>query len=74
MLRAVTLAGSGITLLPNIHSAADLAAGHLQRILPDWSSSGAPVHALYPSTRHHSPKVMAFVDFLREHWPAASAD
>ena len=69
MLRAVTLAGAGVALLPNILCTTDLAEGRLQRILPDWGASGAPVHALYPSTRHHSPKVMAFVDFLREHWP-----
>lgn len=72
MLRAVTLAGAGVALLPNIHCTTDIAAGHLQRILPDWSSPGAPVHAVYPSTRHHSPKVKAFLDFLREHWPAHS--
>jgi DNA-binding transcriptional LysR family regulator len=69
MLRAVALAGSGIALLPILPSATDLVTGRLRRILPDWSSSGAPVHAVYPSTRHHSPKVMAFVDFLRERWP-----
>ncbi|MCP3137578.1 LysR family transcriptional regulator [Pyxidicoccus xibeiensis] len=69
MLHAVTVAGSGISLLPTLHYATDITAGRLQRILPDWSSSGAPVHAVYPSTRHHSPKVMAFVECLREHWP-----
>ncbi|WP_426752769.1 LysR family transcriptional regulator [Myxococcus sp. Y35] len=69
MLYAVARAGSGIALLPNLHFTSELAAGRLQRILPDWSSTGAPVHAVYPSTRHHSPKVMAFVECLREHWP-----
>jgi DNA-binding transcriptional LysR family regulator len=73
LLRALALAGAGIALLPNIVCTTDLADGRLQRILPDWGSPGAPVHAVYPSTRHHSPKVMAFVDFLRERWPAASA-
>jgi DNA-binding transcriptional LysR family regulator len=47
----------------------DLHTGKLQRVLPDWSSAGAPVHAVYPPTRHHVPKVMAFVEHLREHWP-----
>ncbi|QRN99631.1 LysR family transcriptional regulator [Archangium violaceum] len=74
MLRAVTLAGAGVALLPNIHCSSDIAAGRLQRILPDWGSSGAPVHVVYPSARHHSPKVMAFVDFLRERWPAPSPE
>ncbi|MDC0711070.1 LysR family transcriptional regulator [Stigmatella sp. ncwal1] len=69
MLRAVTLAGFGVALLPNSLYVEDIASGRLQRILPEWSSSGASVHAIYPVTRHHSPKVMAFVDFLREHWP-----
>lgn len=74
MLGAVTLAGAGVALLPILHYAADITAGRLQRLLPDWTSSGAPVHAVYPSTRHHSPKVMAFVDFLRERWPASPTD
>lgn len=69
MLRAVTLAGAGIALLPNLNYAEDLASGRLKRILPDWSSAGVPVHAVYPSSRHDSPKVTAFVDFLRERWP-----
>ncbi|WP_375766529.1 LysR family transcriptional regulator [Archangium gephyra] len=70
MLRAVALAGAGIALLPTLPSTTDLTSGSLRRILPDWSSSGAPVHAVYPGSRHHSPKVMAFVDFLRERWPS----
>ncbi|WNG59537.1 LysR family transcriptional regulator [Archangium gephyra] len=73
MLRAVAVAGAGIALLPTQPSDTDLTMGRLRRLLPDWSSSGAPVHAVYPSTRHHSPKVMAFVDFLRERWPENQA-
>jgi DNA-binding transcriptional LysR family regulator len=72
LLRAVALAGAGITLLPNILCTLDITEGRLQRILPAWGSPGAPVHAVYPSTRHPSPKVLAFVDFLRERWPAHS--
>lgn len=72
MLRAVTLAGAGVALLPNIVCTTDLATGRLQRILPDWGSPGAPVHAIYSSSRHHSPKVTAFVDFLRERWPSVA--
>jgi DNA-binding transcriptional LysR family regulator len=72
MLRAVALGGAGVTLLPTFLNAADLNTGRLRRILPDWSSPGAPVHAVYAGSRHHSPKVMAFVDFLRERWPEHS--
>ncbi|MFY0530063.1 LysR substrate-binding domain-containing protein [Archangium gephyra] len=73
MLRAVALGGAGVTLLPTLLNAADLTTGRLRRILPDWSSPGAPVHAVYPGSRHHSPKVMAFLDFLRERWPEHSS-
>lgn len=70
MLHAAALAGSGVTML-NAHTCAeDLAAGRLRRILPGWNSPGTPVHALYPGSRHLSPKVSAFVDFLRERWPS----
>lgn len=73
MLRAVALAGAGIALLPNVSPTDDFLSGGLQRLLPEWTSPGAPVHALYPSTRHRSPKVMAFVDFLHDHWPVSSS-
>jgi DNA-binding transcriptional LysR family regulator len=69
MLRALSRAGAGIALSPDVHYLQDVAAGHLRRVLPEWSSTGTPVHAVYPGTRHHVPKVMAFVDFLRERWP-----
>ncbi|NOK17100.1 LysR family transcriptional regulator [Corallococcus carmarthensis] len=69
MLRAVTLLGAGVALIPGQQCVEDLESGRLQRVLPDWSSAGAPVHAVYPPTRHHVPKVMAFVEVLREHWP-----
>lgn len=70
MLRAVTATGVGVALIPGQQCLEDLASGKLQRVLPDWSSAGAPVHALYPPTRHHVPKVMAFIEVLRELWPA----
>jgi DNA-binding transcriptional LysR family regulator len=68
MLHEAALAGSGVALLGTFGCASDLSAGRLQRLLPDWSSPGTPVHAVYPSTRHRSPTVTAFVDLLRERW------
>ncbi|MFN7134245.1 MAG: LysR substrate-binding domain-containing protein [Myxococcales bacterium] len=71
LLRAVTVAGAGVALLPDIHCAADLEAGRLTRLLEGWSSSPTPVHALYPPTRHLPPKVKVFVSLLRERWEAS---
>jgi DNA-binding transcriptional LysR family regulator len=33
--------------------------------LSDWCSVATPVHAVYPSTRHLSPKVVAFYELVR---------
>ncbi|WNG25945.1 LysR family transcriptional regulator [Cystobacter fuscus] len=70
MLRGMALAGAGIALLPNIACAEDVTSGRLQHLLPDWAASETPVHAVYPSSRHHAPKVMAFVELARELWAA----
>lgn len=68
LLHAAALAGTGVAMLAGHDCTADLASGRLQRVLPGWSSPGAPLHAVYPGGRHPSPKVSAFVDFLRERW------
>jgi DNA-binding transcriptional LysR family regulator len=58
-------AALGIAAMPEFLCADDLAAGRLRRVLPEWSSADAPLHALYPTARHLSPKVAAFIDLLR---------
>jgi DNA-binding transcriptional LysR family regulator len=66
ILYSVTIAGLGIALLPAMSCAKDLRAGRLKRVLRDWSAPPTPVHLVYPSTRHLSPKVRSFVEHLRE--------
>jgi len=39
-------------------------AGRLVPLLADYSSPAIPVNAVYPSRRHLSAKVRAFVDYL----------
>ncbi|MFV8750539.1 LysR family transcriptional regulator [Nannocystaceae bacterium ST9] len=58
--------GLGIAYVPDIHSARQLAAGELVRVLPDWSSE-LPIHAVYPSSRLLPAKVRLFIDHLVEH-------
>ena len=36
----------------------------LERVLRDWTVPSTPVHVVYPSTRHLSPKVKSFVDYI----------
>lgn len=66
MLRAVVRAGTGFALLPEHQCLDDVAAGHLRCVLHDWETRDVPVFALYPSTRHLSPKVIALVDLIRD--------
>jgi len=66
IVRETALAGLGVAQLPLSMSVDDLRAGRLVRVLADWCSPPVPVHAVYPSTRHLSPKVSAFLDHLQE--------
>lgn len=64
VLSAATLSGLGISLLPAQNCVADVRAGRLERVLPQWSSIERPLQAVYPSGRHLSPKVTAFIEHL----------
>lgn len=62
--RAV-LDGLGMALLPSHRANDDLREGRLVRLLPEWCTPTLQFHAVYPSTRHLSPKVKAFVEHLQ---------
>jgi hypothetical protein len=63
VLRTAALSSQGLTLLPDISAAADLAAGRLVRVLRGYSVEQAAVYAVFPSGRQISQKVRSFVDF-----------
>lgn len=62
--RAAALGGLGIIWQPTFLIGADLRAGRLQRVLPDYQLPTLDVLAVYPSRRHLSAKVRVMVDFL----------
>ncbi|PZW37841.1 DNA-binding transcriptional LysR family regulator [Humitalea rosea] len=68
VLREAALAGMGIALLPIWCIAADLAAGRLRRLLPQWEVTPTTfdhgIYAVYHRTRHVPPKIRVFVDYL----------
>src|SRR5262249_40174220 len=66
VLLAAVLANQGLGLLPAFTSMPSLTGGRIQRVLRDWELPATPVHAVYPSTRHVSPKVKSFVDHLQQ--------
>lgn len=63
-LREAALRGLGLVLLPSYIVQGDLAEGRLVRVLRDFISEEADVFLIYPSSRHVTPKVRVFVDFL----------
>lgn len=64
--RAAALGGLGVILQPSFLVGADLRAGRLLRVLPDYRLPELDVLAVYPSRRHLSAKVRVMVDFLVE--------
>lgn len=69
-LRVAAVKGLGLTLLPTFIVGADLQAGHLVTVLDKYMVQKLSMHAVYPTARHLSPKVRAFVDFLSERFGA----
>jgi len=63
-LRAAALTGLGLTYLPSFIVGSDLQSGALVAVLEAFIPQDSAVHAVYPHSRHLSPKVRAFVDFL----------
>jgi DNA-binding transcriptional LysR family regulator len=74
LLLEAARAGVGIALIARFVAAEDLRAGRLRQLLPEWSSPQTPIHAVYPTARHLSPKVAAFVEFVRERFAECGGD
>lgn len=64
--REAALAGAGIARVPYHVVAADIAAGRLIRLLPDFERVEGAVFVLYPAQRTLALKTRAFIDFLVE--------
>jgi DNA-binding transcriptional LysR family regulator len=65
-LRMAALKGLGVTNLPTFIVGGDLQAGTLTTVLDEFIPQDMALNAVYPHSRHLSPKVRAFVDFLAD--------
>ncbi|MDR3372423.1 MAG: LysR family transcriptional regulator [Ancalomicrobiaceae bacterium] len=63
LLHAAT-EGYGVTLGPESVLNAEIAAGRLVRVLPDYEGPERPMHVLYPAGRRPTVKILSFVDAL----------
>lgn len=57
--------GIGIAWVVDFLAEHDIHSGRLRNVLPEWCSVPTPVHAIYPTARHLSPKVVRFIELLR---------
>ncbi len=67
-------AGLGIVRLPSFLCGEDLAAGRLLPLLEEYRLPDSGVHAVYPASRHMTPKLRAFIDFLAARFNADAVD
>lgn len=64
--RAAALDGVGLCMLPTFYVGDELRSGALRRVLADCPPVELGIYAVYPQRRNLSPKVRAYVDYLRE--------
>lgn len=65
-IRESLLCGAGITLIPSFVVGEDIKAGRLHEVLKDYRAQEFSIYAVYPERRHLSPKVKAFIEFMKE--------
>jgi DNA-binding transcriptional LysR family regulator len=68
--RAAALDGVRICMLPTFYVGDELRSGALRVVLADYPPVELGIYAVYPERRNLSPKVRAYVDYLRERFGA----
>ena len=59
---AAAIAGYGVAQLPRSLAETAIKKGGLRRVLDDYTTPAGGLYAVYPSSRHLSPLVKAFID------------
>lgn len=59
--------GLGVACLPPFAIRDEIADGRLVSILEEWVTENDQFHVLWPASRHITPKLRAFIDFMAEH-------
>lgn len=64
---SLALSGRGIACLPDFMTKPYLERGELVSVLPEFVNWSGQYQLLWPSSRHRSPKLRAFIDFFITH-------
>jgi len=70
-LRVAALHGLGVVLQPAILLEADVRAGRLVQLLPDYELPSRPMQVVFLPDRYRSPKLRSFIDFVTERFGGA---
>lgn len=68
---AAAVAGLGIAQLPHAMAEVPIKDGRLRRILDDYTTPAGGLYVVYPSSRHLSPLVKAFIELATRKLDAA---
>jgi len=74
MLRAATITGLGVALLPEHICRPDLITGELVYVLSDWQTPPNIIHAVFMSRKGLLPSVRALIDYLAVEVPKLSTE
>jgi DNA-binding transcriptional LysR family regulator len=66
MIKQLLMAGSGVAFVPSLLAIAEVQTGALVRLLSDWHLPERELYLVYPSDRHLSPKLRAWVEFVQQ--------
>lgn len=69
---AAAIAGYGIAQIPYQAAEVFIKDGRLHRVLGDHTTPVGGLYVVYPSSRHLSPLVKAFIELAAERWSAVS--
>jgi len=63
---ACACVGLGLIQVPRYRVTSELASGALVEVLAGFPPSALPIHVLYSQTRHLSPRLRVFIDWMAE--------
>ncbi len=69
IIRQMTLAGLGLSLLPDFFVEDDIVEGRLVSMFPDYLSETIGIYTLLPARRQITPAARVFADFVAENLP-----
>jgi DNA-binding transcriptional LysR family regulator len=72
VLNTAAVRGLGIAYGPIIFFRADIDAGRLQQVLPEYHLPEATIYAVYPASQQLSAKIKVFNDFMAQHFAAST--